>query len=90
MKIAKSSSGEVELHISDNPDLFDNIANKIIEITNATVIEKIDSLDQSYWDIKIDGEAFTIHREHYLGIKLFSSSELGEEVLNIVKNSLSI
>ncbi len=70
-------SGKSELHIASEPNwtLFEKIAKALEYELNGCWIEKINGIDQSYWDLKIGNEIVTLHLEHYLGISAFSDSK---------------
>lgn len=36
--------------------------------------KQLNGIDQSYWDLKIDGLLFCLHYEHYLGVSLYYRS----------------
>jgi len=68
-----AETGRIEAILSDESDwnLFDQIADSIAVEFNGYWIEKLDGLDNRYWDIAIEGIILTLHLEHYLGISLF-------------------
>jgi len=70
-------SNRLELHISDDFDdaLFTKIGELLQQSFGGSWLEKIDGLDQRYWDLKIESSVLTLHLEHYFGIMLFPSSE---------------
>jgi hypothetical protein len=68
MNIEYTATGKIELHLSDDPDQFRNIAEMVREKLAGRWTEQIDGLDQSYWDLDVQGTLITVHREHYLGV----------------------
>jgi len=68
---------ENELHISPEPNwiLFEKVAFTLENELDGVWLEKVDGLDQRYWDLKMDGEIITLHMENYLGISAFSNSK---------------
>ena len=70
-------SDRLELRIFDDSNwpLFKEIAEVLEREFRGTWLEKIDGLEQSYWDLKIGNSILTLHLEHYLGIMLFPASE---------------
>jgi hypothetical protein len=71
MNIEYTATGKIELHLSDDPDQFRNIAEMVRETLAGRWTEQIDGLDQSYWDLYVQGTLITVHREHYLGVCVF-------------------
>lgn len=74
--------------ISDR-DLFRSTANSLESLVPGRWTEKLDGLDQKYWDYEANGGKVTLHLEHYMGISIFptdgadadsSSTQLLEEV----------
>ncbi|MCP4543097.1 MAG: DUF3630 family protein [Chloroflexi bacterium] len=77
-----TKSGRTEARLSEVSSwkLFDSIAQTIVQQFGGHWIEKLDGLDQRYWDLKIDDVVLTLHLEHYLGISLFPASDPGNLV----------
>jgi hypothetical protein len=38
-------------------------------------VNKLDGLDNRYWDFYIEGYPITLHLQHYLGISLYATLE---------------
>ena len=55
---------------SDGP-VFELIANQLAEIFNVKWKNKLDGLDQRYWDFEFEGITLTLHLEHFLGISIY-------------------
>jgi hypothetical protein len=68
-----NKDGRTEAQLSDQSDwkLFDRMADLIEKEFHGTWVEKLDGLDQRYWDVVIGNIKLTLHLEHYLGISLF-------------------
>jgi hypothetical protein len=81
MKIEHITADRIELHLSDNPDQFSNIAEIVRVILAGRWTEQIDGLDQSYWDLKVQGTLVTVHREHYLGVSVFCADGMPQRLL---------
>lgn len=73
----RTVSDRLELHISDVSDgaLFKEIGEILRRGLDGSWLEKLDGLDQRYWDLKVRESILTLHLEHYLGIMLFPSPE---------------
>ena len=68
MKIERKAAGRIELRLSDDPDQFDDIAELVRSRLSGRWTRQLDGLDQSYWDLDVQGMIITVHREHYLGV----------------------
>ncbi len=75
MKIERTDTGLLELRLSDDPEQFKNLADEVRIKLDGTWVDQINGLDQSYWDLDVAGHKITVHREHYLGVSVFSSDE---------------
>jgi hypothetical protein len=64
---------QFEIRISENANwaLFEKFAQTIASEFEAKITERIDGLDERYWDFRIGEIALTLHLQHYLGISLF-------------------
>jgi Protein of unknown function (DUF3630) len=88
MKIQRTNAGLIELRISDDPEQFKRLAEEVRKKLDGRWIEKVDGLDQSYWDLEVQGEKVTVHREHYLGVSVFSEDQPAKRsVLERLQNS---
>lgn len=70
----ESRSGRTDAMLSDNPDDLIRVAGLIEERFRGVWVEKLNGLDQSYWDYSVAGVMLTLHREHYLGVSLFPAT----------------
>ncbi|MGE8099522.1 DUF3630 family protein [Pseudomonas fluorescens] len=61
-----------EIKISESSDwqLFENVARALEQELRGTWIEKVDGIDQRYWDLAVEGRVITLHLEHFLGISV--------------------
>ena len=84
MKLERTPNGLIELRLSDNPDDFIRLAETVRTHLKGKWTQKVDGLDQSYWDLDVGGETLTYHREHYLGVSVFCKSE--EAKLKLLEN----
>jgi hypothetical protein len=74
-----TKDGATEARLSDTEADFLPIANWIESEFRVKWTEKLNGLDQSYWDFLVDGVLLTLHREHYLGVSLFPSHSDGNQ-----------
>jgi hypothetical protein len=78
MKVLYSWKDEkCEAAISDDSDwmLFNGVAEAILRRFRGKLVERLDGLDERYWDIEIRGRIVTLHLQHYLGIMLFAAKK---------------
>jgi hypothetical protein len=77
MKIEHTRTGKIELRLSEDPDRFKHLAEVVRKKLGGRWLEQIDDLDQSYWDLDVQGKKITVHREHYLGVSVFCDDDAG-------------
>lgn len=65
-----------QLHVSDEPDwsLFDRIARALETGLSGTWTERLDGLDERYWDLVVGEGKLTLHLQHYLGISVYPTA----------------
>jgi len=71
MKIERTPTGLFEMRLSEDESQFSHFAGLVREALNGKWTEKTNGLDQTYWDLDVQGEIITLHREHYLGVSAF-------------------
>jgi len=81
MRIEYTDNGLIELRLSDDPVQFKRLAEEVRKELGGRWIERIDDIDQSYWDLDVAGQKITVHREHYLGVSVFCSDESAKRSL---------
>lgn len=67
----------MELRISEVADwhLFEVIARQLEQDLQGVWAQRVDGLDQRYWDLRVDDQILTLHLEHHLGISLFNAQQ---------------
>lgn len=72
-----TEGGRTEAHLAGRADwkLFDRVADLIGKEFNCRPVEKLDGLDQRYWDLAFGDVKLTLHLEHYSGISLFAAKD---------------
>ncbi|MBA6119281.1 MULTISPECIES: hypothetical protein [Pseudomonas] len=78
------------IEISEHADwkLFESVAHKLERGLCGYWKEKIDGLDQRYWDLMVGEQTLTLHLEHYLGISVCvpdNSDEMAQRVRALVE-----
>ncbi len=70
MNIHRTDEGHISLGQNYDIDLMRLVEDELVKSFGAVLIEKLDELDTSYHDYRIDDKRITIHYEHYTGIYL--------------------
>jgi len=87
MKVLYSWNDErLQVAISDDSDwmLFNGVAEKILTRFRGKLVERLDGVDERYWDLEIEGTIVTLHLQHYLGISLFSKNKEANDLIRQV------
>lgn len=83
-------NGKISISISDQADwdLFERIFEKIKEDFTIKLVNKIDGIDERYWDFEINGGLVCLHLQHYLGISIFPVNDpsINEDVKKIAEH----
>jgi hypothetical protein len=69
-----------QIHVTDSSDwgLFERLAARLKDELKGRWMEKLDCLDQRYWDLETEHGRLTLHLEHYLGISLYADKAISE------------
>lgn len=72
-----------EAVISNDSDwmLFNGVADAILRRFKGKLVERLDGLDERYWDIEIKGRIVTLHLQHYIGIVLFAETKQENDLI---------
>jgi len=75
-----------EAAISDDSDwmLFNGVADTILRRFKGKLVERLDGLDERYWDIGIRGRIVTLHLQHYIGIVLYAEKKEENDLIREV------
>src|SRR5689334_13798505 len=68
-----SSKRTIIVSRSSDWSLFDRIASELAESFRGTWSERLDGLDERYWDLDARGGKITLHLQHYLGISVYTA-----------------
>ncbi len=60
----------------------------LVDICGATIVQKINGLDQWYWDFQLEGVTIVLYLEHYLGICVYVEDGTHEELLRSTVQAL--
>ncbi|PVZ42459.1 DUF3630 family protein [Pseudomonas sp. CC120222-01a] len=71
-------------------EYFESVAQVLEQGLGGCWKEKLDGLDQRYWDLVVGEQTLTLHLEHYLGISVFvpdNSDETAQRVCMLLNVS---
>ncbi|HUT70171.1 MAG TPA: DUF3630 family protein [Desulfatiglandales bacterium] len=90
MKEYKDASNRLSIDLSDldSDILFRKYANRLKTEFNAKIVEKLDGLDQRYWDFDVDGTIVVLHSDAMAGISIHIEDGTNDSLLRRVSSSL--
>lgn len=69
--LIKNKDNITGIDLSSDSNDFRLIANILETKLNIRFIDKINGIDQKYWDFDYKDNILTLHQEHYLGVSIF-------------------
>ena len=80
----------MRIEVSEEADwkLFEVVARVIEQGLGGCWKERLDGLDQRYWDLLVGEHTLTLHLEHYLGISVVipdSADDIARRVYTLLK-----
>jgi len=90
MKENRDASNRLSIDLSnlDTDSLFQKFADQIITEFNAKVTEKLDGLDQRYWDFDVDGSTLVLHADPMVGISIHIEDGTNDNLLRKIAKTL--
>ncbi|MBH3362206.1 DUF3630 family protein [Pseudomonas sp. URMO17WK12:I11] len=73
----------IEVSEKANWKLFEGVARVLEEGLGGQWKEKLDGLDQRYWDLLVDEHTLTLHLEHYIGISVLIPDSADDTVQRV-------
>lgn len=83
-EILTDKSFGIKLSSDSDSYLFDDIAKFIEQQLNVKLTEKLDGLDQRYWDFIYNNCLLTLHLEQYLGLSIYAY-EINEQSIAAIR-----
>ncbi|MFC1524172.1 DUF3630 family protein [Thermodesulfobacteriota bacterium] len=90
MKESRDASNRlsIELAESDSNILFKKFAKRLVSEFNAEIVEKLDGLDQRYWDFGVSGTIVVLHSDNYMGISVHVENGTNDNLLRQIATDL--
>lgn len=79
----------IELSNSDDARLFEGFAENLQKAFKARLLQKLDGLDQRYWDFEIGGAVLVLHSDAMMGISVHIEDGTHDALLRDVASKLS-
>ncbi len=91
MKEYKDASNRlsIELAATDSDILFQKFAQALSSEFNGQLAEKLDGLDQRYWDFDINGTTIVLHSDVFTGISVHVQDGSNDKLLRQIGKRLS-
>ncbi len=87
-------SSHRQIQISDYADwkLFECVAGLLEARLQGHWVQRLDGIDQRYWDLSVRDGRITLHLEHYLGIMLYpaAGADANSESLALLEKAYNL
>jgi hypothetical protein len=81
---------QIVISSDSNWTYFDEIAILIGKKLNGNWTNKVDGLDERYWDLMVENVTITLHLQHYLGITLYYTDYINSEPLGVLDTAFDV
>jgi len=90
MKEYKDASSRLSVVLSDLDSniLFRKFADRLTTEFNAKILEKLDGLDQRYWDFDVNGTIVVLHSDAMAGISIYVEDGSNDDLLRKIAENL--
>lgn len=90
MKEYRDASNRLSIDLSDldSEILFAKYADRIKSEFKAIIVDRLDGLDQRYWDFDIDGKIVVLHSDSMTGISIHIENGADENLLRKIALTL--
>jgi hypothetical protein len=84
MREHHDASGRLSIELGDDGPMFGVYASRLEEICKGKRVERLDGLDQSYWDYNVEGTTIVLHSDVFAGISLHVEDGSRDDLLRRV------
>jgi hypothetical protein len=90
MKEYKDASNRLSIELSDSNSniLFRKFADRLTTEFNAKISEKLDGLDQRYWDFDVNGTIVVLHSDGMAGISIHVEDGSNDNLVREIAKTL--
>jgi hypothetical protein len=84
MREHHDASGRLSIELGDDGPMFQVYASRLEEICKGKRIQRLDGLDQNYWDYDIEDTRIVLHSDVFAGISLHVEDGSQDDLLRRV------
>jgi hypothetical protein len=84
MKEYRDASGRLTIDLTDNDQQFNMFVSRLEKNCKARLTQKLDGLEQRYWDFEIDDVTFVLHSDPMMGVSIHVEDGSNEDLLRFV------
>jgi hypothetical protein len=84
MREHHDASGRLSIDLGDARPMFQVYASRLEEMCNGKRIQRLDGLDQRYWDYDVEGTTIVLHSDAFAGISLHVEDGSRDDLLRRV------
>jgi hypothetical protein len=89
MREYHDASGRLSIDLGDDGPMFQVYATRLEEICKGKCIQRLDVLDQRYWDYGIEGATVVLHSDTSAGISIHVEDGSRDDLLRRVAVNLA-
>ena len=80
----RDASGRLTVHLGDDENRFTEMVSRLKTRCCAHLIQKLDGLDQHYWDFDVKGVVIVLHWDGMMGVSIHVQEGTNEDILRSV------
>src|SRR5262245_2855353 len=84
MKESRDASGRLSIDLAADGPMFQVLASRIEGRCGGRRVQRLDGLDQSYWDYDVEGTTLVVHSDTFAGISLYVADGSRDDLLRRV------
>lgn len=84
MKEHRDASGRLSIDLDPNSHNFKKFASRLESEVNAKEINRLDGLDERYWDYDVEGTTIVLHSNVSVGVSIHVEDGSRDELLRSV------
>ena len=89
MKEHRDSSNRLTIELSGDDGQFNLYASRLKSTHRAKLTNKLDGLDQRYWDFKIKGKTVVLHSDNYMGVSVHIEDGTNDDLLRSIAEEIT-